>query len=84
MEFRIAGNSGASDKSGTESRQNHGLFDLQLNPISPGMGFHRPERARDVNFWVARLSTPPIALKAIGHSTFPSRKKQSTWPWKIS
>jgi hypothetical protein len=25
MEFRIAGNSGASDKPGTESHQNHGL-----------------------------------------------------------
>ncbi|KAB2934987.1 MAG: hypothetical protein F9K25_04150 [Candidatus Contendobacter sp.] len=53
-------------------------FDLQLNPISPGMGFHRPERARDVNFWVATLPTLPIALKTIGHSTFPSCKKQST------
>jgi mRNA-degrading endonuclease RelE of RelBE toxin-antitoxin system len=31
-------------------------FDLQLNPISPGMSFHRLDKARDRNFWSVRVS----------------------------
>src|SRR5579864_7391765 len=26
-------------------------FDLQLNPSSPGMSFHKLDRAKDKNFW---------------------------------
>ncbi|HJS60071.1 MAG TPA: UvrD-helicase domain-containing protein [Vicinamibacteria bacterium] len=31
-------------------------FDLQLNPTSPGMQFHRLDRARDKNFWSVRVN----------------------------
>jgi hypothetical protein len=31
-------------------------FDLQLNPASPGMSFHRLDRARDKHFWSVRGS----------------------------
>lgn len=31
-------------------------FDLQLNPASPGMSFHKLDKARDKNFWSARVS----------------------------
>lgn len=31
-------------------------FDLQLNPATPGMAFHRLDRARDKNFWSVRVS----------------------------
>lgn len=32
------------------------VFDLQLNPANPGMGFHRLDKARDRNFWSVRVS----------------------------
>lgn len=31
-------------------------FDLQLNPASPGLSFHKLDRARDKNFWSVRVS----------------------------
>src|ERR1700753_3009672 len=31
-------------------------FDLQVNPASPGMSFHKLDRARDKNFWSVRVS----------------------------
>lgn len=31
-------------------------FDLQLNPASPGMSFHKLDRARDKNFWSVRVN----------------------------
>jgi mRNA-degrading endonuclease RelE of RelBE toxin-antitoxin system len=31
-------------------------FDLQLNPASPGMQFHRLDAVRDPNFWSVRVS----------------------------
>ncbi|HYC56501.1 MAG TPA: UvrD-helicase domain-containing protein [Candidatus Binatia bacterium] len=31
-------------------------FDLQLDPASPGMRFHRLDKARDKNFWSVRVS----------------------------
>lgn len=31
-------------------------FDLQLNPASPGMQFHKLNKARDRNFWSVRVS----------------------------
>lgn len=30
-------------------------FDLQMNPASPGMQFHRLDKARDKNFWSVRI-----------------------------
>jgi hypothetical protein len=32
-------------------------FDLQMNPASPGLSFHRLEKARDKNFWSLRVSS---------------------------
>src|SRR5919201_6365130 len=31
-------------------------FDLQLNPVSHGLSFHKLDRARDKNFWSVRAS----------------------------
>lgn len=31
-------------------------FDLQMNPESPGMQFHRLDKAKDKNFWSVRVS----------------------------
>ena len=31
-------------------------FDLQLNPASPGMSFHKLDRAKDKNFWSVRVN----------------------------
>jgi mRNA-degrading endonuclease RelE of RelBE toxin-antitoxin system len=31
-------------------------FDLQMNPVSPGMRFHRLDKARDKNFWSVRVN----------------------------
>jgi mRNA-degrading endonuclease RelE of RelBE toxin-antitoxin system len=31
-------------------------FDLQMNPASPGMHFHKLERAKDKSFWSVRVS----------------------------
>ena len=30
-------------------------FDLQVNPASPGMQFHKHDKARDPNFWSVRV-----------------------------
>ena len=32
-------------------------FDLQLNPASPGMNFHKLDRAKDKNFWSVRVGS---------------------------
>jgi mRNA-degrading endonuclease RelE of RelBE toxin-antitoxin system len=31
-------------------------FDLQLNPASPGMSFHKLDKAKDKNFWSVRAT----------------------------
>ncbi len=31
-------------------------FDLQINPASPGMSFHKIDKAKDKNFWSVRVS----------------------------
>ncbi len=41
-------------------------FDLQLDPKSPGLQFHRIERAKDKNFWSIRVSRD---LRLIVHKT---------------
>lgn len=33
------------------------VFDLQLNPANPGIGFHRVDSAKDINFWSVTVST---------------------------
>ena len=41
-------------------------FDLQMNPASPGMRFHKLERASDRNFWSVRVSSD---IRIIVHKT---------------
>ncbi len=41
-------------------------FDLQMNPASPGMKFHKLDRAMDPNFWSVRVSSD---IRAIVHKT---------------
>jgi len=41
-------------------------FDLQLNPINPGMSFHKLDRAKDKNFWSVRVSAD---IRIIVHKT---------------
>ena len=41
-------------------------FDLQLNPASPGMSFHKLEKARDRNFWSVRVNSD---IRLIVHKT---------------
>lgn len=41
-------------------------FDLQMNPASPGMQFHKLDKARDKNFWSIRVNSD---LRIIVHRT---------------
>lgn len=41
-------------------------FDLQMNPASPGMSFHKLDKARDKNFWSVRVSAD---LRLIVHKS---------------
>ena len=41
-------------------------FDLQMDPTSPGLNFHRLDRAKDKNFWSVRVSGD---LRLIVHRT---------------
>jgi superfamily I DNA/RNA helicase/mRNA-degrading endonuclease RelE of RelBE toxin-antitoxin system len=41
-------------------------FDLQLNPASPGLSFHKLDQAKDKNFWSLRVSSD---LRLIVHRT---------------
>jgi mRNA-degrading endonuclease RelE of RelBE toxin-antitoxin system len=41
-------------------------FDLQLDPTSPGMRFHKLDRAKDPNFWSVRVSRD---IRMIVHKT---------------
>ncbi|ODA33119.1 3'-5' exonuclease [Planctopirus hydrillae] len=41
-------------------------FDLQVNPASPGMSFHKLDRAKDKNFWSVRVSRD---IRLIVHKT---------------
>ena len=34
-------------------------FDLQMNPASPGMSFHKPDKAKDKNIWPYTLGSLP-------------------------
>jgi hypothetical protein len=42
------------------------VFDLQLNPSSPGMQFHRIDKSKDENFWSVRVNRD---LRVILHKT---------------
>jgi mRNA-degrading endonuclease RelE of RelBE toxin-antitoxin system len=41
-------------------------FDLQLNPASPGMSFHKLDKAKDKNFWSVRVNAD---VRLIVHKT---------------
>ena len=41
-------------------------FDLQINPASPGMQFHKHKNSKDQNFWSARGGA--AASRAAGRS----------------
>jgi hypothetical protein len=41
-------------------------FDMQLNPATPGMQFHKLEKARDKNFWSVRVNSD---IRLIVHKT---------------
>ncbi len=60
MEFRIADTFTASLARLTEEERKAvktTAFDLQVNPASPGMGFHKLENAKDKNFWSVRVGS---------------------------
>src|SRR6266436_851923 len=41
-------------------------FDLQMNPVNPGMALHRIDNAKDKNFWSARVGRD---IRLIVHKT---------------
>lgn len=41
-------------------------FDLQMNPASPGMQFHKLDKARDPHFWSVRVS---LDIRLVVHRT---------------
>jgi mRNA-degrading endonuclease RelE of RelBE toxin-antitoxin system len=41
-------------------------FDLQLNPASPGLSFHRLDKSKDKNFWSVRVGSD---IRLIVHKT---------------
>jgi superfamily I DNA/RNA helicase/mRNA-degrading endonuclease RelE of RelBE toxin-antitoxin system len=41
-------------------------FDLQINPVNPGMSFHKLDKARDKSFWSVRVSSD---IRLIVHKT---------------
>ena len=60
MNFRIADTfSDSLDKLTNDEQKavKTTAFDLQMNPASPGMQFHKLDKARDPNFWSIRVSS---------------------------
>jgi hypothetical protein len=69
MEFRIADT--FSDSLGRLTAQEQKAakttaFDLQLDPSSPGLSFHKLDRAKDMNFWSVRVNAD---IRIIVHRT---------------
>ena len=59
MEFRIADTftDSLARLTGDEQKAvKTTAFDLQLNPASPGMSFHKLDKAKDKNFWSVRVN----------------------------
>src|SRR5471032_1223526 len=60
MEFRIADTftDSLARLTGEEQKAvKTAAFDLQLNPASPGMSFHKLAKAKDKNFWSVRVGS---------------------------
>lgn len=69
MEFRIADTFTDSLSRLTAQEQKAvktTAFDLQLNPSSPGLSFHKLDRAKDPNFWSVRVNAD---IRLIVHRT---------------
>lgn len=69
MEFRIADTftDSLTRLTGQEQKAvKTAAFDLQLNPASPGMRFHKLDRAKDPNFWSVSVN---MDLRLIVHRT---------------
>src|SRR6478735_747721 len=59
MDFRIADTFTSSLARLTDIEQKAvktTAFDLQMNPASPGMRFHKLDRAKDKSFWSVRVN----------------------------
>jgi superfamily I DNA/RNA helicase/mRNA-degrading endonuclease RelE of RelBE toxin-antitoxin system len=72
MEFRIADTftDSLARLTGDEQKAvKTTAFDLQLNPVNPGMSFHKLEHAKDKNFWSVRVSRD---IRMIVHRTHAS------------
>jgi mRNA-degrading endonuclease RelE of RelBE toxin-antitoxin system len=69
MEFRIADTFTDSLTRLTREEQKAvktAAFDLQMNPASPGLSFHRLDKAKDKNFWSVRVGSD---VRLIVHKT---------------
>src|SRR6185436_9491377 len=69
MDFRIADTftDSLARLSGDEQKAvKTTAFDLQINPASPGLSFHKLDKARDKNFWSLRVSSD---IRLIVHKT---------------
>jgi mRNA-degrading endonuclease RelE of RelBE toxin-antitoxin system len=69
MDFRIADTftDSLSRLTGEEQKAvKTTAFDLQMNPASPGMSFHKLDKAKDKNFWSVRVSSD---IRIIVHKT---------------
>src|SRR6202030_2713342 len=69
MEFRIADTftDSLARLAGDEQKAvKTTAFDLQVNPASPGMSFHKLDKAKDKNFWSVRVSSD---IRLIVHRT---------------
>ena len=69
MEFRIADTftDSLARLTGEEQKAvKTTAFDLQMNPVNPGMQLHKLEQAKDPNFWSARVNQD---IRLIVHKT---------------
>ena len=69
MEFRIADtftDSLARLTSDEQKAIKTTAFDLQINPASPGLKFHKLDKAKDKNFWSVRVNAD---IRVIVHKT---------------
>ncbi|MDN5787861.1 MAG: DNA helicase, partial [Pseudorhodobacter sp.] len=69
MEFRIADTFTDSLTRLTSQEQKAAkmtAFDLQLDPTSNGLSFHKLDRAKDTNFWSVRVNAD---IRLIVHRT---------------
>lgn len=69
MQFRISDTftDSLAKLTGDEQKQvKTTAFDLQMNPVSPGMSFHKLDQAKDKNFWSVRVNRD---IRIIVHKT---------------